>query len=172
MFDLFRRFRTRKQQDVWSASVYFYGGILIVHANNRTLNNYGWNSQPVATVAVDSPREEIGSIIRRVVSESRWDAEAPDPEGADSPILVASGASSWRKLERNSKLVHVSLSDDEFTVVPNRAAKRGEGEGFIALPATATLSKTVDDVQLADTVFQAQEECVLWEPRAKTKAEN
>lgn len=109
MFEFFRRFRKRARQNVWSASAYYFDDILIVHANNRTYNNYGWNSQPVVTVSADAPRAKIGSIVRRVVSASRWDAEAPDPEGADSPILVASGASSWRKLERNSKLVHVSL---------------------------------------------------------------
>lgn len=172
MLQFFRRFRKSPQQDIWSASVYFFDSTLLVHANNRTYNNYGWNSQPIATVSADASRDEIGSVVRRIVLASHWDAKTPDPIGTDSLILKASGVSSWRKFERNSKLVHVSLQDDQFLIVPNKAARRGEGEGFLALPETITVASNVDDIQLADAVFQGLNECISWESQTKRKADD
>ena len=89
MLRLFDRFRKRPQQDAWSASAYLYEGTLIVHANNRTYNNIGWNSEPIAAIVHDSGSVAIGQLIRSTVLASRWDAEHADSLGSDNPVLQA-----------------------------------------------------------------------------------
>jgi len=165
MLRLFDRFRKRPQQDAWSASAYLYDGTLIVHANNRTYNNIGWNSEPISTIACDSGSVLIGELIRSTVLASRWDAEHADSLGADNPVLQAAGVKSWTTMERKALLIHVGLRDGTFTVTPNRATLRGEGRGWSGLDEHITLPEDCTDEELGDAAVRVFAMCVPWKPK-------
>ena len=165
MLRLFDCFRKRPQQDAWSASAYLYEGTLIVNANNRTYNNIGWNSDPISTIAYDSDKALIGQLIRSTVLASRWDAEHAESLGSDNPVLQAAGVKSWTTMERKALLIHVELRDGTFTVIPNRATLRGEGQGWIVLDDQITLPEDCTDEELGDAAVRAFEMCVPWKPK-------
>jgi hypothetical protein len=165
MFRLFERFRKRPQQDAWSASAYLYDDTLIVHANNRTYNNIGWNSEPVSTIAYNADNTLIGHLVRSTVLASRWDAEHADSLGSDNPVLKAAGVKSWTAMERKALLIHVGLRDDTFTVIPNRATLRGEGRGWSGLDEHITLPEDCTDAELGDAVARAFGMCIPWKPK-------
>jgi hypothetical protein len=165
MLRLFDRFRKQPQQDAWCASAYLYDGKIIIHAQNRTYNNFGWNSEPVSSISSSSDVQVIGERIRETVLASRWDAETPDSLGPDNPVLQAACVKSWTTLERTALLVLFELRDDEFTVTPNRATVRGEGQGWIGLVHRITLPDTCTDAELGDAAIRAFDMCVPWKPK-------
>ena len=165
MLRLFDRFRKRPQQDAWSASAYLYDGTLIVHANNRTHDNIGWNSEPISTIAYDAGNALIGHLIRSTVLASRWDAEHAEPLGSDNPVLRAAGVKSWTTMERKALLIHMELRHSTFTVIPNRATVKGEGRGWSGLEQQTTLPEACTDTELGDVVVRAFEMCVPWKPK-------
>ena len=165
MLRIFDRFRRRPEQDAWCASAYLYEDTIIVHANNRTYNDFGWNSEPVATISRDSATSDIGVLIRSTVLASRWDAERPDPLGPDDPVLKAAGVKSWRPLEQKAVLIHFEMRDGTISIVPNRAPRRGEGQGWIAMDDSATLPDTCTDAELGDAAMRAFDDCIQWQPK-------
>ena len=92
MFGFLQRLRKIVPQNIWAASVYQRGEDLIIQAQNRTYNNIGWNSEPVVTIQANAGASPIGSLVLSVLRASRWDAPAPDAQGADNPVLKAAGA--------------------------------------------------------------------------------
>ena len=164
MLRLFDRFRKQPKQDAWSASAYLYDGTLIIHANNRTYNNIGWNSEPISTISSDAESTLIGQAIRSAVLASRRDAEHADPLGPDNPVLQVAGVKSWIAMERKAFLVHVGLRDGTFTVIPNRASLRSEGRGWSRLNEQITLPDDCTDAELGEAAVCAFEICVPWKP--------
>lgn len=164
MLRLFNRFRKPPEQDSWSASAYLYEARIIVHANNRTYNNFGWNSEPVASISCDSSRSEIGRLIRSTVPASHWDATSPDPLGSDNPVLQAAGVRSWTNLERKALLILFELQDGTITIIPNRATLRGEGKGWIGLNDKTHFPDECTDTELGDAALKAFEMCLPWRP--------
>jgi hypothetical protein len=165
MFRFFECFRKPPQQDAWCASAYLYDGTIIVHANNRTYNNIGWNSEPVSTVSHDAGTTAIGELIRSTILASRWDAEHSDPLDGDNPVLQAAGVKSWTTLERKALLIHFELRDGTFTMIPNRATVRGEGRGWCGLDDQVILADACTDAELGDAAVRAFEKCIPWKPK-------
>ena len=165
MFRIFDRFRKPPEQDRWCASAQLYDDTIIVHASNRTYNNFGSNSEPVATISRDSETSHIGHLIRSTILASRWDAERPDSLGPDNPVLQAAGVKSWTTLERKALLILFELRDGTITVIPNRATLRGEGQGWIVLSDHIKLPDTCTESELGDAALRAFEMCVPWKPK-------
>lgn len=165
MLGIFRRLRKPPPQTAWAASVYLRGADLIIHAQNRTYNNKGWNSDPVVRANAADQRAELGAKVRSVLRASRWDAQAPDPEGKSNPVLKAAGVRSWRQLERESRLVGVVLEKDQISLYPYRATRRGEGEGFLVMDdARTTMASSCSDSELAAAVLEALQRAIAWRP--------
>ena len=165
MFRLFDLFRRPPQQDAWSASAYLYDNTVIVHPNNRTYNNIGWNSEPVATVSLNAESAAVGELIRSTLWASRWDAEHPDPLDHDNPVLQAASVKTWITLERKALLVHFGLQKATITVTPNRAATRGEGRGWCGLDECMTLREDCSDTELGDAARRAFKMCIPWKAK-------
>jgi hypothetical protein len=104
-------------------------------------------------------------MIRATVLASRWDAEHPDSLGPDNPVLRAAGVKSWTTLERKALLVHFELRDETFTVIPNRATLRGEGQGWVGLDDHITLPDACTDTELGDAALRAFQMCIPWKPK-------
>jgi hypothetical protein len=156
MFGIFRRFRKTLPQNVWAAAVYLRGQDLIIHAQNRTYNNVGWNSDPAVAMKADAGTARVGSVVRSALRASRWDAPGPDPDGADNPVLKAAGVSSWPDLERESRLVSVALENGQISIYNYRPARASEGKGFVQMDDTAPLSIPGDaaDDELGGAVIE------------------
>ncbi len=144
-------------QNIWAASVYLRGDELIIHPQNRTWNNIGWNSEPVMKINAGAPREAIGETVRRALMSSRSDAATADAtEGPENPILKVAGVTSWKAFNQGAQLAGVALENDQITVYPYRPARRTEGKGFVQL-ADGQVSFPPDctDEQLAGAVLEA-----------------
>jgi hypothetical protein len=143
-------------QSIWAASVYRREDELIVHPQNRTWNNVGWNSEPVMTIAVGAPRESIGEAVRRALLSSRCDARTADPVELDNPILKIAGVTTWEEFNRGARYASVALENGQITVYRYRAARGSEGKGFIQLQdGHVTFSPDSSDGQLAAAVLDA-----------------
>lgn len=165
MLRFLRSFGRSSPQNIWAASVYLRGADLIIHAQNRSYNNCGWNSEPVVKTNVALSPSEIGALVRSVLQASRWDAEAPDPDRQDNPILKAAGVRSWRQLERESRLVGIALQNEQISVCPYRATRPGEGEGFLVMDdAATTQSAHCSDEELGAAVLDGLNRAVPWRP--------
>jgi hypothetical protein len=166
MFGVLRKFMKPPKQDCWSAAAYLCGTDLIIHACNRTHNNFGWNSDPVVKISTSRSRPEIGAQVREVLLASCWDAAAPDLDGPDNSILKAANLRSWKQLERASRFVTIDLQNGRITVHPWRAARKRQEKGFLPMDDSMaiTLPGECNDDDLAAAVFEALDRTIPWQP--------
>lgn len=129
---------------------------MVIHSCSRTANDIGWYNQPVFSLAVGSIPAAIGERLKQALIASVWDSREDDSALTPHPVVIEAGCKSWEALERQSRLVTIETDKHTITLMPNRAAGRGEGRGFITIANEAVkIPWNEDDSSIGKIVLSA-----------------